>query len=480
MHCREGPGVSVIVGDGAGGAIIAWYDGWLGPDDMDIYAQRVDAAGVPQWTTDGVKICGAALNQRQPTIVSDGAGGAIISWEDGRDGFPYIIYTQRMDGAGVPQWTPDGVPLPLGFAPKSVSDGSGGALITWYRGLENGSANIYAQRVDHDGLAQWSMDGVLLSPPTYPGPYGLQLAPDGFGGAVVAFLPVSPNPNHLRAQRVTAAGAIAPGWPDTGAAVCTLSGFRGHPNIVVDDAGSAIVTWLEMGTPNQVRAQRLDPMGAMQWTASGVPCSGPADGESHAIVSDGASGVIVIWGDASVSTQNTNIRAQHLTAAGTLDALWDPDGVSLCTASGKQEKPVAVPAIGNGAIAIWPDQRNGEADIYAQRILANGVVASQVNLGIGETPPAAWAALAPNAPNPFARSTLITFTLARDCVALLEVFDMGGRRVDLLVEGRLDAGRHSVSWNGTDTAGQHLPAGVYSYRLTVPGFHSYRKLVILK
>ena len=73
-----------IVSDGAGGAIVTWVDYRNGT--ADIYAQRVNAAGAPQWTADGVALCTAASDQSSPTIVSDGAGGAIVTWEDSRSG----------------------------------------------------------------------------------------------------------------------------------------------------------------------------------------------------------------------------------------------------------------------------------------------------------------------------------------------------------------------------------------------------------
>ncbi|MEW6686692.1 MAG: hypothetical protein AB1393_10890 [Candidatus Edwardsbacteria bacterium] len=88
-----------IVSDGGSGAITAWIDGRSGTAD-DIYAQRVNAGGITQWTLDGVAICTAAGNQSNPTIVSDGAGGAIIAWHDYRSGTNYDIYAQRVDSLG--------------------------------------------------------------------------------------------------------------------------------------------------------------------------------------------------------------------------------------------------------------------------------------------------------------------------------------------------------------------------------------------
>src|SRR5689334_7792613 len=61
-----------IVSDGAGGAIVTWMDSRSGTNN-DIYAQRVNAAGAAQWTTDGVALCTAANGQYDPTITSDGA-----------------------------------------------------------------------------------------------------------------------------------------------------------------------------------------------------------------------------------------------------------------------------------------------------------------------------------------------------------------------------------------------------------------------
>src|SRR6266481_6220801 len=76
-------GVS-IASDGGGGAILTWQDNRNGT--YDIYAQRVSATGVAQWTANGVVVCAAASEQYAPTIVSDGAGGAIITWQDNRHG----------------------------------------------------------------------------------------------------------------------------------------------------------------------------------------------------------------------------------------------------------------------------------------------------------------------------------------------------------------------------------------------------------
>src|SRR5207249_96834 len=128
-----------IATDGAGGAIVTWEDDFsLG--DPNVYAQRVNAAGVVQWTPDGVAICTAVGSQVGPTIVTDGAGGAIVAWQDGSNfGHPNFgdpdTYAQRVNAAGVVQWNADGVLLSA--APSYpgqlsvVPDGAGGAIVSW-------------------------------------------------------------------------------------------------------------------------------------------------------------------------------------------------------------------------------------------------------------------------------------------------------------------------------------------------------------
>jgi hypothetical protein len=52
----------------------------------NIYAKRVNSAGVVQWTAGSVAIFTAANDQLAPQIISDGSGGAIITWTDLRSG----------------------------------------------------------------------------------------------------------------------------------------------------------------------------------------------------------------------------------------------------------------------------------------------------------------------------------------------------------------------------------------------------------
>src|SRR5262245_22429953 len=96
------PPLAASISDGAGGTIVAWEE-FRSATSYDIYAQKLNAAGATQWTAAGVAVCAAADFQQSPQLVSDGAGGAIVTWLDSRSGAAHV-YAQRVDAAGAPQW----------------------------------------------------------------------------------------------------------------------------------------------------------------------------------------------------------------------------------------------------------------------------------------------------------------------------------------------------------------------------------------
>ena len=87
------------------------------------------------WVQDGVVLCNWTWHQHAPTITSDGAGGAIVTWMDYRSGNNYDIYAQRVNASGSVQWTANGVALCTATGdqlyPTITSDGAGGAIVTW-------------------------------------------------------------------------------------------------------------------------------------------------------------------------------------------------------------------------------------------------------------------------------------------------------------------------------------------------------------
>jgi hypothetical protein len=88
-------------------------------------------------------------------------------------------------------------------------------------------------------------------------------------------------------------------------------------------------------------------------------------------------------------------------------------------------------------------------------------------------------ALSQNYPNPFNPSTRIQYTIESAGLVSLKVYDMLGREVATLVNGRQEAGTYTVQF-GINNGTSGLSSGMYFYRLNVGSFISTKKLVLMK
>ncbi len=139
--------------------------------------------------------------------------------------------------------------------------------------------------------------------------------------------------------------------------------------------------------------------------------------------------------------------------------------------------PTGLQAIAELTTAGVPSTQTVAADglmLILNRQLSPEVVVTAVADRPEAAVPSAFA-LWQNYPNPFNPATTIAFALPRRSTLRLEVFDLQGRRVALAAAGDYPAGVHRVTF-----AAGHLPAGVYFYRLSAPGFSETRKLVLVR
>jgi Tol biopolymer transport system component len=88
-------------------------------------------------------------------------------------------------------------------------------------------------------------------------------------------------------------------------------------------------------------------------------------------------------------------------------------------------------------------------------------------------------ALHPGVPNPFRDRATLAFDLPRAARARLEVFDPQGRRVALLVDSPLPAGRHAATWRARGGGARPTRAGIYLCRLTAGPLTAERKILLL-
>ena len=88
--------------------------------------------------------------------------------------------------------------------------------------------------------------------------------------------------------------------------------------------------------------------------------------------------------------------------------------------------------------------------------------------------------LAINRPNPFTRTTELSFELSRSGRANLRVFNVSGQAVATLLDRELPAGPHWLQWDGRDDSGTPVEAGVYFYRLQSGDISKIRRMLRIR
>ena len=101
-------------------------------------------------------------------------------------------------------------------------------------------------------------------------------------------------------------------------------------------------------------------------------------------------------------------------------------------------------------------------------------------IAAGAQSPAGQHMIEPGSPNPFSGSTRLSYTLPAAGFGRLAIYDVAGRQVARLAGDRMDAGRHTLVWDGRDGEGRTLPAGQYFLRLEFAGRVEAQKIVLTR
>jgi hypothetical protein len=132
--------------------------------------------------------------------------------------------------------------------------------------------------------------------------------------------------------------------------------------------------------------------------------------------------------------------------------------------------------VDSGYIIIGERGRYNFDDIYIVKTDKTGHAEPYIGVGpSGNSVPIVFE-LYQNFPNPFNPITNISYELSANVQVILEVYDILGKEVSLLVNQLQKAGKYTVRFNGTN-----LASGMYFYRLTVDGvLVTAKKMIILK
>jgi hypothetical protein len=488
------PNTIHVVADGSGGALLAWFD--HRPGGRGVYALRVDAEGaaMPGWSPDGSPVfaeydsVGRGPLDQIHALAPDGAGGAFIAWLDTRGTPPggtlvYDVYAQHMLGNGArdPAWPEDGLPLVTGpgfkYPHALVADDAGGFWLASEKAYDTSRLEVTHYGGDGDSLGAWSTPSFASRP---------VLAPDGTGGVFFAWrdcrdcMFVAPDAIYI--QRLVRHAHPAVGWAAAGVSLGADEGDDNLPAIIATGDGAAMVAWRNdvTGGDESYRARRIEASGqfGLAWPSPTTFATIDVGFSGLLMVPDGAGGALFAF-----RRNLPNLFGSRVTAAGAVPAAFPDTGLALCAVSGAQFISSLVSDGLNGAYVLWDDHRHQPddvLDVYVMRFTREGVVGSSSGVPPPPSGGSGHISLAPPVPNPASDVTAFTLVLTTSARVRMEVFDLTGRTVTLLFDGTMSEGRHTLSWDGRDSDGRAVPAGVYLVRTTSESDEVTQRVVRLR
>lgn len=287
-----------IISDGNGGIIITWFS--LNSSPPFLYTQKIDADGVPQWTTNGVAVTndGEMNSQGYHKTISDGNGGVIIMWSE-----TSTIYMQRVDSSGARQWGNSGLSIASTYYSylDLIGDSSGNAYVSW---VDPDLSRIMVQKVDVGGNKLWGT-GVYVIDSTQAN----ALALDQQGGVYVF--------SNLELNRVNSSGTAV--WTTGGMSVDPLitSTYSGPPktrgwSILSDSEGSLYVMGYNSGE-SAIVIDKLDSLGVSLWSEPTLIEDTTIDYYGRMVIQD--DDIVLSW------YTDSKIVAQKVSSTGQI--VWD-------------------------------------------------------------------------------------------------------------------------------------------------------------
>ena len=175
---------------------------------------------------------------------------------------------------------------------------------------------------------------------------------------------------------------------------------------------------------------------------------------------DDAGGAIIVWQDAAGF--DTDIKSQRINGSGIVQ--WAVNGVMISNAIGNQSSPKNVSDGNGGAIYAWQDRRddaNNSNDIYAHHLYSDG----SINLSVNEN---SFVSTLSSFPNPFTDNLTISIDLQKEGKISIKLLDLYGQELPLMIASNTiqSKGKHILQIS-TEKAG--LPKGVYFISVTGNG-----------
>ncbi|HSK39412.1 MAG TPA: FlgD immunoglobulin-like domain containing protein, partial [Arenibaculum sp.] len=183
----------------------------------------------------------------------------------------------------------------------------------------------------------------------------------------------------------------------------------------------------------------------------------------------------IVIGGYGTPVHYADFAVARLEPHGVLDTSFGAGGTRLLDFPGAGEDVARALAFDDDGNALLAGHSN-------YNFAVTRIDGGQTLTGVPEAPrlPAALRVSAPR-PNPTSLGASVELELNAAVRTSAAVFDVGGRVVRVLFGDRaLEAGRHTLAWDGHDEAGRPVAAGVYFLRIATPGGEEVRRVAVVR
>ena len=366
-----------IVSDNAGGAIISWYD-WR-TENYEIYTQRINGSGNIMWDYQGVFISDAVdynddIDFPSLSACPDGQGGVFIAWSKPSGDGGKVFYQHVLAG-GTTQWSNPGLLVSASPSYNSFpiirSDPGGNVYVVFTDDRSGDNSDVYMQKVDPTGQQTWSVNDVSVF--TGAGDqFAFDLFIDANNFSYVAGWDERGGSGTYRGiylQKINNDNSLLE-WTPNGIELSTV--YKGiYPKILDDTQNGIIVFWRSQ--QNGIVAQRVDGNGNCLWANGGIQF--PNSQELNAIrypsvVEDGNGGAVVAYDDLNNAYTSSDIILQRINSDGEL--LWGAEGKNIGTDANIQVYPKIIKCSDGNYIITWIDATNQSFKLVAQKVDSDG------------------------------------------------------------------------------------------------------------
>jgi hypothetical protein len=497
---------------------------WIVTSSPNVIAmQKISLAGQKMWGTDPIIYSsGTTENYTYPAIVPSDNGSAILlhSGYTGTFTAPYKIYAQKFDTDGNPVWGTGGVSvqnigIPFYEHPYVTSDNNDGLFVSWYDDRDNNNLfSSFAQHVTSSGTVSFPVNGAEVSTSaTMHHIYPTLAFNSGTNELYCFWLEETSLQDQFAVygQKFDAAGTRQ--WGATGMSFTTMTSNTMFGPYALPTDTSVYVIYLQgnaSGLNDAVKAFMVNSSGNFSWNPNIVTMSNATNQKLHSVTT--------IWTDhiAKIAWEDTRsgsagIYAQNINPNGALGNLVVPveltsfTGVlngsnvelSWQTASELNNRGFEVQRSevnsqrsgwenigfiqGNGtstnAHSYTYSDNNLNAGTYNYRLkqIDNNGSYKYINLEESFNVQPDNYNLSQNYPNPFNPTTVIKYSIPKNNLVTIKVYNVLGSEVATLVNEEKPAGTYEVNFSA-----QQFSSGVYYYTISAGNFNATKKMILMK